>query len=118
MHVLQSPGELACGGRGRAVAGVPVSGAAEVRCFAALREAAERVLAALPTSLQQDEAVLVAGELLPAEGVPGNGSRSNGSGSGGNADEDALECWRLAVMWRASYKRCDSMLALAGSQQG
>jgi len=76
---LQAPGELARGGRGRAAAGAPVSARAEARAFGALRGAAAAALAALPTSLQQDEALLAqpsAAAALPAQ--PGAAAAAQG----------------------------------------
>lgn len=169
---LQAPGELARGGRGRAAAGAPVSARAEAHAFGALRGAAAAALAALPTSLQQDEALLAqpsaaaalpaqpgaaaaaqGGALSPAEQVAavpavrtmslqpgeaapaacaptfagGRPARQRGCAApgapavqGGQADAPAGSQdtraampsgaaralrWRLALEWRASYKR-------------
>lgn len=113
--------------------GEPLSLFSEQLALRSLRAACEAQLAALPTALAEDEALLssmtgasAAAAVDAEEGMPAKAAAAAATQAAATGDrqQQEAECLELAVMWRVCYKRalvrcvqlCQTALAaLAGS---
>jgi hypothetical protein len=112
--------------------GEPISLFSEQLALRSLQAACKAQLAALPTALAEDEALLssmtdaaAAAGVDAEEGMPAKAATQ--AAATGDRQQQEAECLELAVMWRLCYKRalvgcvqlCQTALAaLAGSADG